>query len=76
MTNEITFDGKWVLINAQFYTFWMLRAEFDKYNITYPPNYVNNLNASRKIHNTHNTYNTSIMPPYYLRLMSIIFPPT
>jgi hypothetical protein len=73
MTHEITFDGKWVLINAQFYTFWMLRTDFDKYNITYPSNYVNNLNAIHKIHNTHNT---SIMPPYYLRMMSIIFPPT
>ena len=25
--------GKWVLIDAYFYTFWMLRTDFDKYNI-------------------------------------------
>jgi hypothetical protein len=28
---EVTYDGKWVLIDAYFYKFWMLRKEFDKY---------------------------------------------
>ena len=29
---EVTYNGSWVLINAHFYSFWMLREEFDKYN--------------------------------------------
>ena len=28
---EITYYEKLVLINAQFYTFWMLRTEFHKF---------------------------------------------
>ena len=30
---EIIYRGNWVLINAYFYSFWMLRSEFDKYKI-------------------------------------------
>ena len=31
MDQEVTYHGKWVLINAYFYTFWMLRDDFEKY---------------------------------------------
>lgn len=30
---EIIYRGNWVLINAYFYSFWMLRSEFDQYKI-------------------------------------------
>ena len=30
---EFTYNGKWVLINAYFYTFWMLREDFNKYKL-------------------------------------------
>ena len=29
---EITYRNKWVLINAYFYSFWMLRTDFNKYS--------------------------------------------
>ena len=35
MYNEITYNGEWVLINAHFYKFWMLRKEFEKYKTNY-----------------------------------------
>ena len=31
---EVVFKGEWVLINAYFYKFWILRTEFDKYNLS------------------------------------------
>ena len=34
MNNEIEYRGDWILINAYFYKFWMLRKEFNKYIIT------------------------------------------
>jgi hypothetical protein len=30
---EIIYKDDWVLINAYFYKFWILRSEFNKYNI-------------------------------------------
>ncbi len=33
MNNEIEYRGDWILINAYFYKFWMLRKEFNKYII-------------------------------------------
>ncbi len=31
--NEIIYKSNWVLINAYFYSFWMPKKEFLKYNI-------------------------------------------
>ena len=33
MDKAYIYNGKWVLINVYFYTFWMLRDEFAKYII-------------------------------------------
>ena len=30
---EITYYDKWVLIDTHFYLFWILRDEFNKYNL-------------------------------------------
>ena len=30
---ELIYEGDWVLINAYFYSFWILRSEFEKYKI-------------------------------------------
>jgi hypothetical protein len=32
--DDITYSGDWVLINAQFYKFWMKREEFIKFKLT------------------------------------------
>ena len=32
---EITYYENWVLINAYFYSFWISRIEFNKYNTNY-----------------------------------------
>jgi hypothetical protein len=30
---DVIYKDEWVLINAYYYTFWMLRSEFEKYKI-------------------------------------------
>ena len=35
MDKEFIFYGKWVLVNAFFFTFWITRDEFDKFLLNY-----------------------------------------
>ena len=83
MNNEISYQDKWVLINAHFYKFWMLRTEFNKYNITNNQNNYNQNNYNQNNYNQNNynqnNYNQidifSIIPLNNLRIISILNPP-
>lgn len=35
MDEQFIFYGKWVLVNAFFYTFWITREEFNKFILNY-----------------------------------------